>query len=105
MMEEPVIIRMNIAHCRAMLKLDMDGEKHSIVKRLLADAKRDLVLAVDRHHPRGVERVLRLGNFQRRFGGNSCRNINVTSLMRTSGLCGLRILAPAMTTATRTVTL
>ena len=39
------IIELNIARYRAMLKLDMDDGKRSIVERLLAEAKRDLALA------------------------------------------------------------
>ena len=45
MTEEPVIIQMNIARYGAMLKRDIDGEKRSVVKRLLTEAKRNLVLA------------------------------------------------------------
>jgi hypothetical protein len=45
MTEDPIIIRMNIAHYGAMLKLDIGDEKRSIAERLLAEAKRDLALA------------------------------------------------------------
>jgi hypothetical protein len=45
MTEDPIIIRMNIAHYEAMLKLDIGDEKRSIAERLLAEAKRDLALA------------------------------------------------------------
>ncbi len=45
MRESPIIIQMNIAHYRAMLKLDMGDEKRSVVERLLAEAKSQLVLA------------------------------------------------------------
>ena len=43
--EDPFIIKMNIAHYRAMLKLDMDDKKRSAVKRLLAEASANLVLS------------------------------------------------------------
>jgi hypothetical protein len=46
MTEDPIIIRMNIAHYGALLKLDLDDDKRSIVERLLAEAKRDLAVAV-----------------------------------------------------------
>lgn len=46
MTEEPVIIEMNIAHYGALLALDLDNEKRSIVSRLLAEAEANLVLAV-----------------------------------------------------------
>ena len=44
--EDPFIIRMNIAHYNAMLKLDMNDEKRSVIEGLLAEAKKDLVLAI-----------------------------------------------------------
>ena len=44
MAEDPFIIRMNIAHYGALLKLDLGDEKRSVVKRLLAEAKRDLAV-------------------------------------------------------------
>jgi hypothetical protein len=47
MREDPLIIRRNIAHYQATLKLDMGDEKRSVVERLLAKAKDDLVLAMD----------------------------------------------------------
>ena len=40
--EDPTIIRMNIAHYEAVLKLDMDDGRRSVVERLLAKAKREL---------------------------------------------------------------
>ena len=46
MTEVPTIIRMNIAHYNAMLKLDMNDEKRSVIEGLLAEAKKDLVLAM-----------------------------------------------------------
>jgi hypothetical protein len=45
--EEPVIIEMSIAHYGALLRLDLDDDKRSIVKRLLAEAKESLVLATE----------------------------------------------------------
>lgn len=51
MTEEPFIIRLNIAHYRAMLKLDMDGEKRRVIERLLAEAKGNLVSAMDSREP------------------------------------------------------
>lgn len=35
--EDPFIIKMNIAHYKAMLKLDIDTKKRSVVERLLAE--------------------------------------------------------------------
>ena len=46
MTENPLIIQMNIAHYQAMLKLDMDGAKRSVIEKLLAKAKEDLALAM-----------------------------------------------------------
>jgi hypothetical protein len=43
--DERFIIKLNIAHCQAMLKLDIDDEKRSTVARLLAEAEE--VLATD----------------------------------------------------------
>lgn len=40
--EDPFIIKMNIAHYQAMLKLDLDTKKRSIIERLLAEANADL---------------------------------------------------------------
>ena len=39
------VIEMNIAHFQAILKLDMDSAKRSVVERLLAEAKLELVRA------------------------------------------------------------
>jgi hypothetical protein len=36
------VMEMNIAHFEAMLKLDMDEEKRSVVEQLLDKAKQDL---------------------------------------------------------------
>jgi hypothetical protein len=36
------VMEMNIAHFEAMLKLDMDEEKRSVVEQLLAKSKQDL---------------------------------------------------------------
>lgn len=46
MTEAPTIIQMNIAHYRAMLKLDLNDEKRSLIERLLAEAKKDLIVAM-----------------------------------------------------------
>ena len=43
--DERFIIKLNIAHYQAMLKLDIDDEKRSTIGRLLAKA--DDVLATD----------------------------------------------------------
>ena len=43
--DERYIIKTNIAHFQAMLQLDIDDEKRSVIKRLLAEAKD--VLATD----------------------------------------------------------
>jgi hypothetical protein len=40
--DERYIIKLNIAHYRAMLKLGLDDEKRTTVLRLLAEAKRTL---------------------------------------------------------------
>jgi hypothetical protein len=45
MTEEPIIIRMNIAHYGAMLKLHLGDEQRSALERLLAEANEHLVLA------------------------------------------------------------
>ncbi len=46
MLEDLNTIEMNIAHYEAMLKQDhLDDGKRSLVRRLLAEAKRNLVLA------------------------------------------------------------
>jgi len=42
MEQDPIIIRMNIAHYQAMLMLDLDDEERSLLKRLLAEAREDL---------------------------------------------------------------
>ena len=44
-MESPRIIQMNIAHYEALLKLNMDDGKRSVIERLLADARESLALA------------------------------------------------------------
>ena len=43
MTEEPVIIQMNVARYEAMLRLGLDDDKRSVLKRLLAEAKANLV--------------------------------------------------------------
>ena len=43
--DERYIVKLNIAHYQAMLKLDIDDERRSVVERLLAEAKE--VLAED----------------------------------------------------------
>jgi hypothetical protein len=45
--ESPSIILLNIAHYKALLKLDMDDGKRSVVERLLAQARLDLGLAAE----------------------------------------------------------
>ncbi len=47
MSTDPFIIRTNIAHYRAMLKLDMDERKRAIIERLLAKTEKDLAWATD----------------------------------------------------------
>ena len=42
MNEDPAIVEMNVAHYRALLKLDMPDERRSAVKRLLAQALEDM---------------------------------------------------------------
>jgi hypothetical protein len=41
--DERYIIKVNIAHYQAMLKLDIDDEKRSTIQRLLAEAEEVLV--------------------------------------------------------------
>jgi hypothetical protein len=43
--EEPEIIKMNIDYYQALLKLCMPDKRRSLIKELLADAKRRLMLA------------------------------------------------------------
>ena len=45
MTEEPYVIRMNIRHYEATLKLDMDERKRSTILQLLANARLALALA------------------------------------------------------------
>lgn len=45
MIEDPFIIRMNIAHYRTMLKLDMDEKKRATIARLLTQAEDELTQA------------------------------------------------------------
>jgi hypothetical protein len=45
MTEEPIIVRMNIAHYGEMLKLDLGDENRSVLERLLAEAKEHLMQA------------------------------------------------------------
>jgi hypothetical protein len=45
MTEDPIIIQMNIAHYRTMLKLVLDDDRRAAVKRMLAKANQDLALA------------------------------------------------------------
>ncbi len=45
MEEDPIIIRMNIAHYLAMLTLDMDVEKRFLTEQLLAEARGNLFRA------------------------------------------------------------
>ena len=53
MKEEPIIIRMNIAHYGALLKLELSAENRAIVERLLAEAHASLVLVtVERNRER-----------------------------------------------------
>ena len=42
------VLEMDIAHFQAMLKLDMDDEKRTVVERLLEEAKLELVQAKKR---------------------------------------------------------
>jgi len=45
MIEAPIIIRMNIAHYLAMLRLAMSDERRSAIEQLLAEAQNNLALA------------------------------------------------------------
>ena len=47
--DERYIITANIAHYQAMLKLDIDDEKRSVVVRLLARAEEVLATSFKRH--------------------------------------------------------
>jgi hypothetical protein len=42
MTEDPIIVKMNIAHYLAMLKLDMADDNRLVIERLLAEAREDL---------------------------------------------------------------
>jgi hypothetical protein len=44
--EEPEIIKMNIDYYQALLNLEMRDKRRSLIKELLADAKRRLMLAM-----------------------------------------------------------
>jgi hypothetical protein len=60
---EPIIIQMTIAHYGAMLNLDLDDNRRSMVERLLAEAEEHLVLATSRKRAiaQGTGARLRLG--------------------------------------------
>jgi hypothetical protein len=45
--DERYIIKRNIAHYDALLKLDIDDEKRSMVEQLLAEAKEVLAAALE----------------------------------------------------------
>jgi hypothetical protein len=47
MNEDPAIIKMNVAHYRELLKLNLDNERRSTVNQLLADALEKLVPKAD----------------------------------------------------------
>jgi len=47
MRESPLIIRMNIAHYQAMLQLNMNAEKRTMIERLLTEAESALVQPPD----------------------------------------------------------
>ena len=51
MTENPQIIQMNIAHYRALLKLDMDDIKRRTIVRLLDEANGNLILARESYVP------------------------------------------------------
>ena len=42
MNEDPTIIKMNVAHYRELLKLDLDDQKRSTVNQLLEEALQEL---------------------------------------------------------------
>jgi hypothetical protein len=52
---------MNIARFRAMLKLDIDDEKRTVVERLLKEAKLELVQTKERS--RSIETLARVRSF------------------------------------------
>lgn len=47
MTDAPYITRLNIAHFRASLKLEMDNNKRSIIERLLAEASEALAMTAE----------------------------------------------------------
>jgi len=47
MIEDPVIIEMNIAHYEALLQAELDDGQRSLVQKLLAEAKKSLMLVGD----------------------------------------------------------
>lgn len=50
-LEDPYIIKTNIAHYEAMLKLDIDDHKRSVIQKLLAEARFTLALAPEQRDP------------------------------------------------------
>ena len=48
---DPFIIKMNIAHYRAMLGLTLENAKRSVIERLLVEALRDLALTATAARP------------------------------------------------------
>jgi len=50
MERDPIILRMNIAHYLAMLRLNLDDEERSLLTRLLAGAREDLLRATNSNH-------------------------------------------------------
>ena len=48
--DERYIVKLNIAHYQAMLKLDIDIERRSVVERLLAEAKAALTADFNGRH-------------------------------------------------------
>ena len=47
MVEKPYLIRMNIAHYKALLKLDLDESKRAAIEQLLAETEQALAAAAD----------------------------------------------------------
>jgi hypothetical protein len=52
MSEDPVILRMNIAHYQAMLRLVLDDRRREAIERLLAEAFAELALTQSRQSGR-----------------------------------------------------
>ena len=65
---EPIIIRMDIAHCGEMLKLDVGDDKRSVLKRILVAAKEHLALTTAERNCNSISTFLLHQSAVRRSG-------------------------------------